>query len=391
MNSGLRRAVLSVSALGLVASLATGAVLGTGAASASPRQAAPRATTPPPPWEPDHSSVGGLVFYNSSGHVITDGSINASPIAAYVEGTNTIRAGDTKATLFGYLPVKGEAPGEFQGEQLGSSTTFPNTHAPAPLDKATLPVETGSNGDETVAQLEADFPNVDTSPDGYADRYQLRLYTSAKGKQGSTTYDSADIQISGDTWSVVYSRTTTSLTVTPAKTAAYGAPVKLVASVFPSAVTGSIEFLRASTVLKTVPLKSGSASLSVTTLPVGVNRLAAKFVPTGSLGFVTSTSATHALTITARATTTTLTASRTTIKKGTTLTLRARETPGVTGTFVFYDGKTKLATVKATRGDASFATRRLAVGTHDLKAVFTPSVHGYTDSTSKTLVVKVER
>ena len=97
-----------------------------------------------PPWEPDASSVGGLAFFNTAGQQITGGNLTDSPIAAYVEGASTVRAGDQKATLYGYLPVAGTAPGTWSGEALGSSTTYPNTSAPAPLNTATLPVEEGA-------------------------------------------------------------------------------------------------------------------------------------------------------------------------------------------------------------------------------------------------------
>ena len=163
----------------------------------------PPATTPPP-WEPDAGSVGGLVFYNAAGQVITGGSITDAPLAAYVEGTSTLRNGDTKATLYGYLPIKGELPAAWGGDQLGLSTTYPDVGAPAPVSGLSFPVNTGTSRDESVAGLEADYPNLDTSTDGYAGIYQLRLKTGASGKSLTTQYDSADIEITGNNWSVVY-------------------------------------------------------------------------------------------------------------------------------------------------------------------------------------------
>jgi hypothetical protein len=166
--------------------------------------AGPAAAAGNPPWEPDPSSVGGLAFYNAAGQRIYSGNLTDSPIAAYVEGSSTVRAGDTVATLYGYLPVNGELPTQWSGEQLGQTTTYPNPSAPPPLNTATLPVETGNSGDETIATLEADFPNTDTTSDGYAHMYQLRLYTNAPRKVQTTEYDSTDILISGTKWWVVY-------------------------------------------------------------------------------------------------------------------------------------------------------------------------------------------
>ena len=167
-----------------------------------------------PPWEPDPGSVGGLIFYNAAGQQVTGGNLTDSPVAAYVEGTSTIRSGDSVATLYGYLPVSGQPTSEWSGEQLGLTTTFPNTGAPPPLNTATLPVETGNSGDKSIATLEHDYPNNDHSTDGYAGMYQLRLYTNAPRKVQSTGYDSADISISGSTWTEVYSAGPLTITTT---------------------------------------------------------------------------------------------------------------------------------------------------------------------------------
>ena len=203
-----------------------------------------------PPWEPDANSVGGLTFYNSSGAVITGGSINDSPVAAYVQGAAVVNPLDTRATLYGYLPVNGQSPGQFSGEALGASTLYPNSGAPAPLNTSTLPLETGKAGDETIAQLMSDFPNNDTSNDGYADMYVLRLKTTHPGSN-NTTYDSADIMIdtTTSTWSVVYGNvtpTTTSLTASPASPQPFGTSVTLTATVTTGA-PGTVQFLDGTT------------------------------------------------------------------------------------------------------------------------------------------------
>src|SRR3954471_18919184 len=86
-----------------------------------------------PPWDPDPSSVGGLKFYNSSGTVITHGNLTDAPFAAYVQGTSQVRAGDDKATLSGYLPVKDTPIGAWSGDIMTPATTYPNASAPAPV------------------------------------------------------------------------------------------------------------------------------------------------------------------------------------------------------------------------------------------------------------------
>jgi Putative Ig domain len=189
-----------------------------------------------PPWEPDPDAVGALVFFNSAGKEITGGSINDSPLAAYVEGTATVRSGDSVATLYGYLPVSGEPTSEWSGEQLGLSTTFPDASAPAPLNTATLPVETGNSGDETIAALESDYPNTGTGD--YANTYQLRLYTNAPHKSQTTTYDEADIVIdpTTQTWSVEYPAPSEAPTITSADTTTF---VKGLAGKFTVKASGS--------------------------------------------------------------------------------------------------------------------------------------------------------
>jgi hypothetical protein len=131
----------------------------------------------------DPNSVGGLVFYDGGGNVKTGGLLTDSPVAAYVEGQAVVRAGDTKATLYGYLPGG-------SGEQLSRTTIYPNTSAPAPLDSSFLPIVTGNAGDESLATLIEDFPSTDGI-------YELRVVTSAPGKGANTTYDS--ILVSVDT------------------------------------------------------------------------------------------------------------------------------------------------------------------------------------------------
>ena len=389
MHSLLRR-TLAISATALL-SLTAAAGLVSIAGSASAR---PAGATTIPPWEPDPSSVGGLIFYNASGQVITGGNVTDQPLAAYVEGTTTVRAGDTKATLLGYLPVHGQSTGQFQGEAIGASPNYPNASAPGALATTGLPVETGGPTDESVQTLALDFPNTDTSADGYAHMYQLRLKTSGPGESLSVTYDSADIEITGSTWSVVYSqaKTSTSLSVTPASPVLHGTSVKLSATVSPSTATGQVAFKDGTKVLKSVALSAGKASYSTTTLADGTHKLTAVFEPTSGSGYGTSTSSSHSITVKARSTTTKLTASKSTITSGQSLKLSATESPSTAGSIALFNGSAKLATVKVSKGAATYSTTKLSVGTHSLKAVFTPSdTQGYASSTSKVVKVTVNK
>jgi hypothetical protein len=356
----------------------------------------PASASTTPPWEPDPSSVGGLVFYNASGQQITGGSVNDSPLAAYVQGTSTVRSGDTVATLYGYLPVKGQLPTQWSGEQLGLTTTFPNPNAPAPLNTSTLPVETGNSGDETLATLEVDYPNTDTSTDGYAGMYQLRLYTNAPHHTQTTQYDSADILITNSNWSVVYppppTSTTTTLTASPASPEPVGTQETLTATVSPSAAPGTVQFEDNGTNIGSpVTVSGGTAQVQTSTLPVGTDALSAVFTPTGGSGYSGSTGTLSFTVNAATSTTTTLTASPASPQQfGTQETLTATITPSAApGSVQFEDNGTNIGSpVTVSGGTAQVQTSALPVGTDALSAVFTPSGSGYSGSTG-TLSFKV--
>lgn len=351
-----------------------------------------------PPWEPDASSVGGLLFFNAAGQQVTGGNLTDSPIAAYVEGTATIRSGDTKATLYGYDPVAGTPPGTWSGEALGSSTVFPNASAPAPLNTSTLPVETGSSGDETVATLESDYPNTNSAASGYANLYELRLKTTQTGLGSNATYDSADIQIntSAGTWSVVYpvpslTSTTTTLAVSPTSPQVQGTSETLTASVSPSA-PGTVQFENGSTAIGSpVTVSGGTASTTTASLPVGTDTLNAVFTPAAFSAYSGSTG-TASFTVTpppAASTVTALSINPSTAAADTSVALTAAVTSGGTalasgaGQVSFYDNGTStadtatgtlLGTVALGAGGiATLNYSSFATGTHNIVASFAPT------------------
>ena len=386
MNTPPRRRLARQAGLTLFASLLLlgGSVL----SSVSWLGSAPAGASSAPPWEPDPDSVGGLVFYNSSGQVVTGGNITDSPIAAYVQGSSTVRTGDTVATLYGYLPVNGQPTSEWSGEQLGLTTIFPNPSAPAPLNASPLPLETGNSGDETLQTLEADFPNNDHSNDGYAGMYQLRLYTNAPHKTQTTVYDSADILISGSTWSVVFPQsatpTTTTLTASPAGPQPFGTQETLTATVSPSAATGTVQFeVNGTDIGSPVTVSGGTAQKQTSTLPVGTDNLSAVFTPTTGNDFSASTG-TATFTVDPVKTTTSLSVSPPSPQPGGTQeTLTATISPSAApGTVQFEVNGTDIGSpVTVSAGTAQTQTSSLPSGTDSLSAVFTPSSSDYAGST----------
>jgi hypothetical protein len=250
-----------------------------------------------PPYEPDHHSAGGLFFYNAKGKVITGGSLTGAPFAAYVKGTTGIRSGDTKATLYGYLPHKGQVPGQFTGEQLTTSDSYPNHNAPKKIHAGSLPLVSLKAGDETLGELYSDFPNAPKSGNSFSGLYQLRLITSRPGQPATAKYDSADIAVSnvttsasgevtGGSWKVVYSaktakRTHTTLKIKPKKSIHKGHKVKLSVRVSPKAA-GKVSFLNGKKLLKKVKVHHGRAHFSTKKLKVGKHKLRAIFTPKSS-------------------------------------------------------------------------------------------------------------
>lgn len=279
--------------LGATVLAATGVVSLAGAASA--------ATTPP--WEPDPGSQGSLSFFDASGAPVVGGTITDAPFAAYVQASHAGRVGDTKATLFGYLPKNGQPVGAWAGEQLSASTTYgPVAGAPSGIS-STLPVVKLSASDLTIAALQSDFPNDAT--DAYKGLYQLRLKTSGAGQPVGSDYDSADILITGTTWSLVYpvpsvTATTTTLGVAPTSPQVAGTSVTLTATVSPSTAAGTVQFFDGATAFGTpVAVTSGSAVKVTTTLAVGTHSLKATFIPTDTSAFAGSSSAVKSYVITA--------------------------------------------------------------------------------------------
>jgi hypothetical protein len=379
-----------------------------------------------PPWEPVGSpDVGGLTFYNAAGQQITGGNLTDAPLAAYIEGSTVLRAGDTSATLYGATPVYPNPAGQWSGEQLSGSTTYPNASAPAPLKTSSLPVVTGSPSDESLATYIGDFPNNDTSPtDGYAGIYVLRLFTGSSGNPTTSTYDAADIQVTGSTWSVVYptpSLTSTTTTVTGptgplTASNASGAPGQTLTATVNPAVAGTVQFtVNGIDVGSPVSETTGTASLPGQTLPVGSDSVGAVFSPATFLAYSGSTAtpgsvlvnpAPAANTDTALGVpstgstvgTTPLTATVT--NAGTSAALLATD-----GSVTFYDnGTTTSGTISESSvnlGVAALGTGSAAnvavlnasfgtAGTHNIVAQFTPSnLNNYNPSTSSNEAISV--
>ncbi|MEY2424779.1 MAG: hypothetical protein QOI61_351 [Actinomycetota bacterium] len=221
-----------------------------------------RARAAAPPYEPDPHADGTLSFFNSSGQAVTGGNINDAPFAVYVQASTAGRSGDTKATLFGYLPKNGVDTGAWSGEQMTLSVTYPDATAPAPLN-GSLPLVKMTANDTRIADLVVDFPN--TATDEYKGLYQLRIKTSGEGQPAGATYKAADIYVDGQTWTQVYP--TPSVTTTTSTSTTTTSPSSTTTtSTTPSSTTTSTTLVPTSTTTSTT-LVPTSTTTSTTLVP----------------------------------------------------------------------------------------------------------------------------
>src|SRR5215469_6987707 len=203
---------------------------------------------PTPPWESSISPApaGAITFYNAQGQVITGGSITASGLGAFAAAsTPASNVAYNKATLFVFTPVSGENPGLWSGEQISSSTTFPNTAAPGQLGTTANPVESNPGTDVTMQNYVAAFPNTQTAA-GFVGLYDVRMKVTGAGLPALTTYYDTVISVTGNTWSVDFpdftQNTTTTMTASPpSPQTSPASPVTLSATVAPASA-GTVTF-----------------------------------------------------------------------------------------------------------------------------------------------------
>lgn len=144
-----------------------------------------------------------------------------------------------------------------------------------------------------------------------------------------------------------------------------------------------------------VPLTGGSASTTLTGLPVGTNAVTATY--SGDNTFASSTGPALNIVVTPASTTTTLTSSivaATPVPPGTSVILTATiastlKTPAPTGTVTFSSGSTVLGTVPvSTAGTAVLTSTTLPTGTYSIVATYSGDT-GFAGSPSNTISVAI--
>jgi len=162
-----------------------------------------------------------------------------------------------------------------------------------------------------------------------------------------------------------------------------GQVVTFTASVTPSTATGTVQFKDGATILGTVTVSGGGAALATSALAAGSHSITAVYSGDGNYN-----GASGGLTQTVKATTsTTLSANSTSIVLGQTVQLTAAVVPGTaTGTVQFLDGASTLGTVTLSGGAAALAVSNLAVGSHNLTAVYSGDSNDVASSSSAVVV-----
>ncbi|MET7419414.1 LPXTG cell wall anchor domain-containing protein [Dactylosporangium sp. NPDC005555] len=149
----------------------------------------------------DSRSTGGIVFYDKDGKAVTSGSTTDRPFVAKAVGQ--ARAPEPydrdgrKATLLAFLPRKDADPTQWHGRFMTGASAYPDAAHPTVVS----PAEAGSL---------AEF--LEVYPTQWNGLVQLRIYLGVPGEATLTTsYTSADIKVTGGTWTVVRAGTTGAL------------------------------------------------------------------------------------------------------------------------------------------------------------------------------------
>jgi hypothetical protein len=343
-----------------------------------------------PSFEPDPNSVGSLSFYDSSGHVVTTGSINDSPQAAfYAASGGGIQAGDTAGQIAYATPQDGVPTGNWPADTPGSTHNFvAPASLPGDLTGTTNAVIPGASGDFSIATYLGEFPLASTTNPGIL---EVRFFTGGNAQK----YYNADIKITGTTWTQVFPvpvvGTTTTLTSSEPTGATTGDNITFTATETAADSThpaGSVQFKDNGTNIGTGPVAvnaSGVAPLSISTLSNATHTITAVFTPSVS-GYSGSTGTLSQLVSPpAPPTTTTLAADghQTTAGSDTKLTatvLDHASAPLNAGSVSFFDnGSTSaLGTVAGSTNTTPGQyvldlTSGFAAGPHSVVAVFTPT------------------
>jgi hypothetical protein len=142
----------------------------------------------------DSLANGSITLCDNTGHPVTHGSVNDVPFVWAAVASSPARPpfdrpGRT-ATLFAFQPRQGVAPQEWNGQQLTTGLSYSDPAHPV-----------------AVASLDegAAFKSfLDSYPPQWNGLVQLRIFLGVPdGGIHNTSYPTADLQVKGDTWTVL--------------------------------------------------------------------------------------------------------------------------------------------------------------------------------------------
>ncbi len=137
----------------------------------------------------DENTTGTLTLCNRNEQPITSGSLTTVPFIWSAVSSTAAPSGYTRAYLSVYQPIQHEDPGDWTGYQLTDQAIF--NHSNHPIAQAT-------NADVPLYYADHSIPPY------WDGLYELRMYFSSPNQvPENSSYPSAVIRVSGDTWTLV--------------------------------------------------------------------------------------------------------------------------------------------------------------------------------------------
>jgi hypothetical protein len=329
-------------------------------------------------------ALGGFVNGDTSSVVSGVPSLSTSAVASSDPGNYpiTVAVNTLSAANYTFATANGDLTIGAVSTHISAASSGSSVFGQSVTFTATVTAATGGGVTGTV-QFKENGSNLGSPVTLSGGKAVYKTAALAAGTQSITAVYSGNIDYSGSTsnaliQTVAHAATSTALT-TSAATATFGQAVTLkakVAATSPGGGTpvGTVTFKDGSTVLQTVTLVNGAASLSVSAMTAASHTITAVY--SGSSNFTASTSKPLAETIKRATTTVILSTSAATIGAGQSLTLTAtiKATPSGAGlppgTVTFKSGTTVLGTMTISSGKAILVTRTLPKGTYKITAAY---------------------
>ncbi|MDB5054147.1 MAG: hypothetical protein JWM44_2197 [Bacilli bacterium] len=258
-----------------------------------------------------------------------------------------------------------------------TSATNPSSYLGSVTYTATVSSSAGGTASGTVTFMDGDVSiGTETLSSGVATFSTTALST---GSHSLTAVYAGDSNYATSTSSVLsqtvnQAATTVELT-SSSSTSTYSGEVTLTATVSSIAggtATGTVTFMDGSESIGTGTLTNGIATLATTVLLAGSHDITAVYV--GDNNYATSTSSVLSQTVNQAATTVALKASTnpSMYLSNVTFTAMVSASAGGTasGTVTFMDGDISIGTATLTVGEATYSTKMLSAGTHNITAVY---------------------